>query len=70
MKQFFKFVFATIIGIIISSFLLVIILIGIVSVATSGDKSTEVASNSVLRIALSSSIAERTPDNPLAELGF
>jgi protease-4 len=70
MKQFFKFVFATIIGIIISTFLLILILIGIVSVATSSDKTTEVASNSILRIALTSAIPERTPDNPLSGLGF
>jgi protease-4 len=69
MKQFFKFVFATILGLFITFFLLIIVLVAIVASATS-DKPTDVASNSVLRIALTAPIKERTPDNPLAGLSF
>ncbi|MEO6521640.1 MAG: signal peptide peptidase SppA [Mucilaginibacter sp.] len=69
MKQFFKFVFATILGLFITFFLLIIVLVAIVATATS-DKPTDVASNSVLRIALTAPINERTPDNPLAGLSF
>lgn len=69
MKQFFKFVLATIIGIIFTSFLLLLIVIGIITAAGS-DKSVVVESNSVLHIAINYSVAERTPNNPLSNLGF
>src|SRR5260370_12762888 len=69
MKQFFKFVFATMVGIILTSIIFLVIIIGLV-VAASGDKHVEVDSNSVLRIALNNPIPERTPNNPLAGLGF
>jgi len=69
MKQFFKFVFATIVGIVILTILLFVIVIGI-AVGLSGDKTVDVASNSIMRIALTGEIKERTPNNPLAALGF
>jgi protease-4 len=69
MKQFFKFVFATIVGIVILTVLLFVIIIGI-AIGLSGDKTVDVASNSVMRIALTGEIKERTPNNPLAALGF
>lgn len=69
MKQFFKFVLATIVGLIITAVILVVILFAIV-VGASSDKTTDVASNSVLRISLGSTIPERTPNNPLKGLGF
>jgi len=69
MKQFFKFVFATVVGIVLSSFLLILCIIGIAVIA-GGDKATTVAPNSVMRIALTSDIRERTPNNPLAAFGF
>src|SRR5476651_1034421 len=69
MKQFFKFVFATIVGIVILTVLLFVIVIGI-AVGISGDKTVDVASNSVMRIALTGEIKERTPNNPLAAFGF
>lgn len=71
MREFFKYVFATIVGIIISSFLLVIIFIGlIVGIASSigEDKLVEVKDNSVLYLNLDQTISERTPENPLAGL--
>jgi protease-4 len=72
MKQFFKFVFATIVGIIISTVLICLIFVGIIvaAVSSASDKTVDVASNSVLRIALGAPVTERTPDNPLAALSF
>ncbi|HTD41245.1 MAG TPA: signal peptide peptidase SppA [Mucilaginibacter sp.] len=69
MKQFFKFVFATVVGIIVCSVIFIIIIIGIV-VAASGDKHVEIDSNSYLHIAFTREIPERTPYNPLAGLDF
>jgi len=67
MKQFFKFVFATIIGIVITTVLFLIVCVGIIA-AVSGDKTVDVSSNSVLHIVFKANIPERTPDNPLAGL--
>jgi protease-4 len=69
MKQFFKFVLATIVGLIFAGIILVLILIGIVASA-SGDKNVTVESNSVLNISIDHPITERTPNNPLAGLSF
>jgi protease-4 len=69
MKQFFKFVLATIIGIVFTGLIFIFILIGII-VAAGSDKTVDVDSNSVLHIAFTYPIAERTPKNPLAGLGF
>ena len=69
MKQFFKFVFATIVGIIIISIIGILIIVGIV-VAASGEKHVEVDSDSVLHINFNTIIPERTPNNPLAGLDF
>jgi protease-4 len=69
MKQFFKFVFATMVGILLTSFILILVIIGIV-VAASGEKHVDVESNSVLHIALNNPIPERTPNNPLSGLSF
>ena len=69
MKQFFKFVFATMVGIILTSVILLVIIIGIV-VGARGDKHVEVDSDSVLHIAFTQDIPERTPYNPLAGLDF
>ncbi|MDN5287058.1 MAG: sppA [Mucilaginibacter sp.] len=68
MKQFFKFVLATIVGVILITVILVFIVIGIF--ASSSDKTIEVEPNSVLRMAFTTPITERTPNNPLSGLGF
>jgi len=69
MKQFFKFVFASMVGVIFAGIILMvigfIIIVGIVASAGS-EKKTDVEPNSVLRIALNFPITERTPNNPLA----
>ena len=61
MKQFFKFVFATMLGIILTTVLFLIVIVAIV-VASSGNKNVVVAPNSVMRIAFNNPIAERTPN--------
>ncbi|HEX3384102.1 MAG TPA: signal peptide peptidase SppA, partial [Mucilaginibacter sp.] len=69
MKQFFKFVFATMVGIILISIIFIVIIIGIL-VAASGEKHIDVDQDSVLHINLNAAIPERTPHNPLEGLGF
>jgi protease-4 len=73
MKQFFKFVLASVVGVIISSvilfFLFFILLSGLI-MAAGDDKGVDVEANSVLHIQLDRPIAERTPNNPLANLPF
>ncbi|MBD1394927.1 signal peptide peptidase SppA [Mucilaginibacter glaciei] len=69
MKQFFKFVFATVVGIIIASIIPIIVIIGIISVASS-DKAVEVDANSILHIKIAYPVNERTPNNPFAGLSF
>jgi len=69
MKEFFKYVFATVVGIVISTFVLAILFVVIIVgfVASIGDKElVEVKSNSVLLLNLDQPITERTPDNSLA----
>jgi protease-4 len=70
MKQFFKFVFATMVGIILTSIILFVIVIGIVVAATRGDKHVDVDSDSVLHLSFTHEVPERTPYNPLSGLSF
>jgi protease-4 len=73
MKQFFKFVFASMVGFIIASLViggvLLLIIFGLVGAAES-DKSVNVEPNSVLKLTLNTAIPERTPNNPLSSLSF
>ncbi|MBS1526003.1 MAG: signal peptide peptidase SppA [Bacteroidetes bacterium] len=69
MKQFFKFVFATMVGIILTTIILVVIVVAII-VAASGEKHVEIEPDSVLHISFNNTIPERTPNNPLANLSF
>ena len=71
MKEFFKYVFATVLGVIISAVLIFIVfLVLIVAVVSSidKDKTVEVASNSVLFLNLDQSIKERTPNKTFDNL--
>ncbi len=69
MKQFFKFVFASFLGFLLT--IVIIILILVAYIASSGNnKSTEVDSDSVLHIQFTKEIPERTPSNPFSGLGF
>lgn len=69
MKQFLKFVLATVVGIIFTSIILVFVFIGIIT-AASGEKTVVVDSNSILHIAFKYPIEERTANNPLAGVDF
>lgn len=67
MKQFFKFMFASILGFFISIILLGIGAFAIIAIAISSadsDKTVEVSKNSVLYLDLNQPITERTPKNP------
>lgn len=71
MREFFKYVFATVVGIVISTFLIFLFFIVIIfSVVSSLDsKSTAVAaSNSVLYLNLDQAIKERTPNQTFDQL--
>jgi len=70
MKQFFKFVLATVVGIILSTVIIVLVLAGVIAGAASTDKAVTVDENSILHIELKTPIAERTPNNPLANFNF
>ena len=59
MRQFFKYVLATITGLVLFGVLSVVVLVGIVSVAKSASDGKSVASNSVLELKLDRPITER-----------
>ena len=71
MKDFFKYVFATVVGIVISTVVLVVlffvILVGAIS-SFSTDKKVSILANSVLYLDLDLPITERTPENSLSGL--
>lgn len=69
MLKFLKYVLATIVGLLIFSFISILILLGIAASAASDDE-VKVAEGSVLELKLDKKIVERDPKNPLAELGF
>ena len=71
MKSFFKYVLATVTGIVISFVLLFVvglIIIGALVSSMSADKETTVATNSLLLIDLKHDITERTIPDPFEEL--
>ncbi|MES2107512.1 MAG: signal peptide peptidase SppA [Bacteroidota bacterium] len=73
MKQFFKFVFASLLGSIIAGVIIVCIIflfIGGLIAGASSDKSVDVTPNSVLELKFNYPIAERSPNNPLSALSF
>ncbi|RZK42554.1 MAG: signal peptide peptidase SppA [Pedobacter sp.] len=69
MRDFFKYVFATVVGIVISTVLLfmlfIVIMVGIVA-SVGDEKQVSVKDNSILYLNLDQSITERTPDNSLS----
>lgn len=68
MREFFKYVFATVLGIIISTVVIVMFFIFFIAVAiSSGDEeNVEVKNNSVLYLNLDQVITERTPEKSFA----
>ena len=72
MKQFFKFMFASLLGFIIGSFLLFFVLIGmVVSIASFSKRDTVVVSpNSVLHLSFDSEVVDRGGQNPFESADF
>lgn len=73
MKEFFKYVFASMIGFILSFFvicvLFIVLVVSVISSASSEGKAS-IASNSILHISLDYPILERANKNPFSELSF
>lgn len=73
MKQFFKYVLATVVGIVISSILLILVFVGIIGVMISSvgnENALAVKENSILTLNLAHPIPERTSKNPLKNFNF
>lgn len=69
MKQFFKYVFATVVGIIIVGVIMTVMsVVSLIGMASMSSVSEPVKDNSILVLNLSGTISERTEDNPFAEL--
>ncbi|RIJ33993.1 signal peptide peptidase SppA [Pontibacter oryzae] len=69
MLNFLKYVLATIVGLLIFSFISILLLFGIAASTASKDE-VKIEENSVLELKLDKPITERDPQNPFAELGF
>lgn len=65
MKQFFKFTFATILGLFLFFIISFLILLGIAGAASS-EKEAKVEANSILKLDLNYAIPEKTSENPFA----
>ena len=73
MKQFFKFFFASMLGFIVGSFVLVFLLAAIfagIAATFSKPEEARVKDNSVLRLDLSYEMPEKTDDNPFRDFSF
>jgi len=72
MKQFFKFVFASMVGFLLTSIIIFIVVFLLIAalVEAGSEKTAEVEPNSILQISLNYPVTERTPNNPLSALGF
>lgn len=69
MKEFFKYVLATIVGFIcVTAFMGIMSLIMFFSIMATSDTQPTVSDGSVLRIELSGTVSERVTENPFAEL--
>lgn len=70
MLQFFKYVLATIVGLLLFSFVGILLLIGIgAAVSSSSSSKVDVKENSVLKLDLDEPIDERSVENPLSAFG-
>lgn len=71
MKQFFKFVFASIVGFLISSIVILIIVVASITALVSSSKTQiEVKENNILHVNLNLPITERSSSSPLDDLDF
>lgn len=69
MRQFLKYVLATIVGLILFSFVGFLLVVGVGVAFSSSDNKTVVQTNSVLKIDLDKPIEERSSDNPFSDFG-
>jgi protease-4 len=73
MRQFLKFLFASMLGFVLGSILLVFILVGMISAAVNSiddEKVTEVKSNSMLYLNFQKPIVDRASKNPFENINF
>ena len=70
MGQFLKYVLATIVGLLLFSFVGFLLLIGIGAAISASDSNVSVVKNSVLKVDLNQPIRERSVDNPFSNFGF
>ena len=72
MKEFFKMVFASMLGMILSFFVIFILMIVIVAaiIASLEDNKVKVSANSVIHMSLDHEIRERSSKNPFEKLDF
>ena len=73
MKSFLKNVLSTIVGIVLSVVVVVLLFIGIISIAVSSldsDNEAKVGENSILKINLSKPIVERSSGNPFENISI
>ncbi|MEN9511579.1 MAG: hypothetical protein RLZZ370_1398 [Bacteroidota bacterium] len=69
MKSFFKIVFATMLGMLLTGFMLFVLLLAVAGIAFSGAKEEiQVPENAVLEFKMPMTFPERTPYNPFAAL--
>ena len=72
MKQFFKFMFASMLGFVISGVILIFVLVGAIAGLASKGKKQEVnvETNSILKLNLNYAIPERTSNNSFKNFNF
>ncbi|WP_420150250.1 signal peptide peptidase SppA [Spirosoma sp.] len=69
MRQFLKFVLATIVGLILFSFVGFLMLLGVGAAFSSSDSKPVISDNSVLKLNLDEPIEERNSENPFGDFG-
>lgn len=69
MLQFLKYVLATLVGLVLFSFVGFLVLVGIGAAFSSSDSKTNVSANSVLKIDLDEPVEERSSENPFSDIG-
>ena len=73
MKQFFKFMFASMVGFVISMIVMFFILLGIISgmmLSLKDEGSVTISDNSILEVSFENPIEERSSNNPFENLNF
>ncbi len=71
MKSFFKYLLASVLGVLIAGILMFFIMIGgITAMVSSQDKAVEVKPNTILHIELNSPIMDRSSNNPFENIDF